>query len=187
MNIRVKVFVLAFMLLSGVGVSAQSDTVYMSAAQAEELFLRRNLQLIAEKLNIDKAAAAIVQARLWQNPNFSFDGLNLWTSKAQRQGEDEIVPPLFGSFARNTTFAVGVEQMIQLAGKRRKLIALEQLSKDMAEQYFEELLRSLKVELRNACNDLLYMQEYRTTLESQMQTLNRLVANQRAQIEQGNL
>ena len=57
----------------------------------------------------------------------------------------------------------------------------------MAEQYFEELLRSLKVELRNACNDLLYMQEYRTTLESQMQTLNRLVANQRAQIEQGNL
>ena len=188
MNNRIKSFVFSYILiLYSFGVSAQSDTVYISAAQSEELFLRMNLQLLAEKFNIDKAEAAIVQAKLWPNPVFTLEPVNLWATSSQKEGRDEVVSPLFGSFGRNTALSAEMEQKIPTAGKRGKLLAAERISKDIAEQYFEELLRNLKIELRNTCGELIYLQEYQKVIEKQSTGLYKLVENQRRQQEQGNV
>jgi len=169
-------------------ITAQTDTIHISMAQAEDFFIRQNLELIAERLNIDIAEAEIMQARLWPNPTFVFEDVNLWLTERQRDGEDEIVPPLFGSsFGRNTQFAIGIEQVILLGGKRRKLVEMERVSRDIAALHFEELLRSLKVELRNICAEMLFLQEYRKILEKQRTSLEALIANQRNQVAQGNV
>jgi len=187
MDVFIKLLACAGMALFGRFAFAQTDTLYLTTAQAEDLFIRQNLQLIAEKLNIDVADAAIMQAKLWPNPTFSVQDVNLWTTANQRNGEDEIIPPLFGSFARNTQFAIGLEQVIVMGGRRRKLVEMEQVSRDIATQYFEELLRSLKVELRNACIEMSYMQEYRKALENQCEKLETLVNGYRSQVTQGNV
>ena len=187
MNVFIKLLACTGLSLMGRFAFAQTDTLYISTAQAEDLFIRQNLQLIAEKLSIGVAEAAIMQAKLWPNPTLSIQDVNPWPTEKQRNGEDEIIPPLFGSFARNTQFAVGVEQVIVMGGRRRKLVEMERVSRDIAVQYFEELLRSLKVELRNACIELSYMQEYRKTLEYQREKLELLINGYRNQVTQGNV
>jgi len=187
MNVFTKTLVCAVVALICRCVTAQTDTLYISTAQAEDLFIRQNLQLIAEKLNIDIANAAIIQAKLWPNPTISIQDVNLWMTDSQRNGEVEVIPPLTGRIGRNTQFAIGIEQDILTGGKRRKLVEMERVSRDIAEQYFEELLRSLKVELRNAGTEMLYLQKYMKVLENQRKNLEALIANYRNQVEQGNV
>ena len=167
------------------GKSWAQDTLYINIREAEDLFLKQNLGLIAEKLNIDIAEAAIMQAKLWHNPTFVVEDVNLWTTDAFRDEMAEIISP--GSFAPNRQFAVGIEQVIVMGGKRRKLIEMEKVSRDIAAQYFEELLRSLKIELRNACAEILFLQEYSKALEKQRTSLDALIGNYRSQVEQGNV
>src|ERR1700744_3813939 len=63
-------------LLSAVNVQAQSpasDTLRITVKQAEDLFLKNNLQLIAQRYNIDNANAQVITAKLFANPDFSFN------------------------------------------------------------------------------------------------------------------
>ena len=185
MNIFIKTLVCAGVTLISRCVTAQTDTIYITSAQAEDLFIRQNLLLIAERLNIDIADAAIMQAKLWPNPTLSIEDVNLWSTEEHRDEMAGIIPS--GAIAPNTQFAVGIEQVIVTGGKRRKLVEMEQVSRDIAVQYFEELLRSLKVELRNACAEMLYLQEYRIVLEKQRTNLDALIGNYRNQAAQGNI
>jgi len=188
MNVFIKSLVCAgVFLLVCKNVTAQTDTIHISMAQAEDFFIRQNLELIAERLNIDIAEAEIMQARLWPNPTLIIEEVNFWVTENQRDGEDELVPPLFGSFGRDRQFVVGIEQVILLGGKRRKLVDVERVSRDIAVLHFEELLRSLKVELRNICAEMLFLQEYRKVLEMQRTNLETLIVNQRNQVAQGNV
>ncbi|MDR0295691.1 MAG: TolC family protein [Prevotellaceae bacterium] len=187
MNAFSKAFVFLCGMLSCISGRAQNDTLYLSTTQIEHTFIQQNLQLIIEKLNIEKAEAAIVQAKLWPNPTLTIDQINLWTTGAQRGGEDEIIPPLFSSFGRNTEFSVSVEQLILMGGKRRKLIDMEKASKDIAVQYFEELLCQLKAELRINCAELAFAQKYAEVLKQQQGRLTALISNYREQVRQGNI
>jgi cobalt-zinc-cadmium efflux system outer membrane protein len=185
MNVNIKLLVCAGIVLICKCVAAQTDTIYLSTAQAEDLFIKQNLELIAEKLEIDVAEAAIVQAKLWPNPTLSIEDVNLWNTNDMRDEMGEIFPD--ASFARNRQFSAGIEQVIVTGGKRRKLVEMEKVSRDIAVQYYEELLRSLKVELRNACAEMLFLQDYRKTLEKQREMLDALIGNYRRQVEQGNV
>jgi cobalt-zinc-cadmium efflux system outer membrane protein len=161
------------------------DTLKITIEQAEDLFIKQNLQLIAERLEIDIADAAIMQAKLWPNPTLAIEDVNLWSTNDFRDEMEDIIPT--GTFAPNRQFAIGIEQVIITGGKRRKLVEMEKVSRDIAVQYFEELLRSLKVELRNACAEILFLQEYRKALDKQRASLEALIVNYRNQVEQGNI
>ena len=52
--------------------AAVTDTVKLTVKQAEDLFIKNNLQLIIQRYNIDNANAAIITAKLFPNPDFSF-------------------------------------------------------------------------------------------------------------------
>lgn len=183
-----KYLLLLLSIFSLTNIKAQElQVLQLSAEQVEALFLKQNLQLIAEHLNIDIADAAIVQAKLWDNPEISVGQINLWSTDRQREGEKEAIPPLFGSFARNTQFSIELSQLIQTAGKRGKLVKQEKISKEIAIQEFEEVFRGLKVELRKSINEIVYLQAYQKVLAQQEESLGQLTIAYQKQVAQGNI
>lgn len=165
--------------------TAHSQRLELTAIQIETMFLNQNLELIAEELNVSISDAAITQAKLWNNPTVSINGLNLWSDKAQRAGE--TIPPLFGSFGRNMQFSVELSQLIHLAGQRAKLVGIEKVSHEMALIQFEQVVRGLKLELRKLIATLQYLQHYESILDKQSEALNELIASSEKQYGKGNL
>ena len=164
------------------------DTLKLSREQAEAIFLKENLALIAEKLNISQAEAMVTQAKLWPNPTLEVEEVNLWATPSQLSvfGE-ELQGFSGGEFGRNQQISFSIEQLIITAGKRKKLIALEQVSVDKSEQYFEDLLRNLKIEFRNQLTLLQYHQLRWGIYQNQLISINQLVEAYKNQLDQGNV
>lgn len=174
-------FISLFSLLQ---LSAQSQILRLTPEQVEALFLKQNLELIAEKLNISLADAEIAQAKLWDNPELSISDINLWNTKTQREDLKEMET---SRFAKNTQFSIELSQLIQTANKRGKLINREKASKEIAIQEFEEVLRGLKVELRKSISELQYQQSYKKVLDSQANSLSELTEAYKKQVSLGNI
>ncbi|MEG2332203.1 MAG: TolC family protein [Bacteroides sp.] len=187
MTRRYLLFFTTILLLSKVYAQRQQNVLELTPEQIEAIFIKQNLDLIAEKMSVSIADAAIAQARLWENPSLSIDGVNFWSTNAQRGGEREVIPPLFGSFARNTQFSVELSQLVSLSGKRSKLIGMEKVSKEIAMAQFEDVLRGLKAELRKSVCEMIYLSSYRKVLETQSQSLSLLIDTYTKQVAQGNL
>lgn len=167
------------------------DTLKLSTQNAEAIFLRENLMLIAERLEIPKSEALVLQAKLWPNPNISIEDVNLWkgrrgTNNLEYFGEEL---PAFGNgnFGKHQQVAASIEQLILTAGKRKKLMALEQVTVDRSKQYFEELLRNLKLEFRNNLSQLQYLQASRDVYQGQISAIRQLTNAYQNQVTQGNV
>lgn len=167
-------------------ISAQAQQT-LTQQEAEALFLEKNLELIAQQYNMDIADAVIVQAKLWENPSLSISQVNLWSTSSQREGGEEVIPPLFGNFGKNREFSVELSQLIQIAGQRRKLMKMEKVGKEMAIEEFEETLRALKTEVRKSILELVYLQDYQKTLSSQKTAFDRLIESYQTQASLGNV
>lgn len=183
-----RVLYLTFISLFIAVAAKAQDTLSLSRAQAEGMFLQNNLELLAEKMNIGLQEAEVLQAKLWPNPGFNFGEVNFWATKRQTGGQ-EVSPPLWGSrnFGRNQQFAAELNQMIQTAGKRRKLIALEKTDVSRAEQAFEEVLRDLKFEFRQQLTEMQYLQLRLQSLEQQQKAVGKLVKAYQNQFEKGHI
>jgi cobalt-zinc-cadmium efflux system outer membrane protein len=169
------------------GQSIPTDTLYISRAGAETLFLQNNLHILAEKLSISQAEALVMQARLWPNPTLEVDEVNLWATPKQLSMGEEL--PGFGKngFGRNQQVSLQLEQVLLTAGKRKKLVAIEEVSRDMATTYFADLLRNLKVELRNSLTELQHRQSYQEILARQLTQTQVLLAAYQRQVGSGNV
>ncbi|SKC05635.1 outer membrane protein, cobalt-zinc-cadmium efflux system [Sphingobacterium nematocida] len=128
----------------------------------EELFLKNNYQLLAQRYNIKRADAELLQEKVWSNPTLSISELNLWKNSSY-----EELPPLFGNYGKAQQISVELEQLIETAGKRKKRIAIKMLERDDRLLEYEDLLRQLKKELRQA----FYKVERLDTEERQLQTV----------------
>lgn len=134
--------------------SAQ-DSLRLSRQECEAIFLKENLLLIAERLEVSKAEAMALQAKLWPNPLFSLDEINLWAPPKQIGVFGQELPGLNGTkFGKNQQITFSIEQLILTAGKRKKRLALEQVNIDKSKQHFEDLLRHLKLEFRQQLTQL---------------------------------
>jgi cobalt-zinc-cadmium efflux system outer membrane protein len=167
--------------------SLTTDTLRISREEAENIFLKNNLLLMAEKLNISQAEALALQASLWPNPHFSLDQVNLWATQKQLAPFDASLPPVAGSIGKNTEFALQLEQLILTAGKRKKLMAAEKVNGEISREYFEDLLRHLKLEFRNNLTQLQYLERYKNVLLGQLLSVRTLTEAYKRQLELGNL
>ncbi len=158
----------------------------MSKQDCETLFLKENLLLIAERLKISQAEALVQQAKLWPNPSLSVDEINLWATNRQTGGA-EVSPPIIGNWGRNQQVGAEIEQVILTAGKRKKLIALEQVGVNQATVYFEELLRNLKTEFRSLLSELHYIQSIESSYLEQLESIKALTNSYKLQVNQGNI
>ncbi len=168
--------------------AAAQTTLTLDRQQCEAIFLKENLLLLAEQLEIPKAGALVLQAKLWPNPTVTLDEINLWATQKQLNvfGE-ELQGFNGGSFGRNRQIAFSVDQLIITAGKRKKLINLEQVNVHKSKQYFEDLLRNLKLEFRHLLTQLQYLQLSRSTYQKQIHSVRQLTQAYQRQVAAGNL
>ncbi|MDR7130813.1 cobalt-zinc-cadmium efflux system outer membrane protein [Algoriphagus sp. 4150] len=184
-SIKVGKLILVFLLFS-LTIKAQ-DTLKFSREDAEAVFLQKNLLLIAEKLNISQAEAMVLQAKLWPNPTLEVEEVNLWaTPKQLGVFGEELQGFGGGNFGKNQQFGLSIEQLIITAGKRKKLIEIEKVSVDKSAQYFEDLLRNLKIEFRSQLTNLQYLQFSRNIYRNQLISIQKLTSAYQKQVEQGN-
>lgn len=179
--------IILFCVSIALGLQLQAqETLKISREEAETMFLQNNLLLISEKLNIESQKAEVIQTRLWPNPEFSISEINLWATNRQTGGQ-EVSPPYWGNFGRNKQVAFELNQLVQTAGKRKKLIALEQVDVSKAEQYFEDLLRGLKLELRNQLTNLQHTQQSIKVHQNLIDHISILTNAYKNQLEKGNI
>lgn len=176
-----RTLLLGVLLIFSFGLKAQ-ETLKLSRQEAETMFLQNNLLLISEKLNIESQQAEVIQAKMWHNPEFSISEVNLWKNSTV-----EPSPPFFGNFGRNQQISFELEQLVQTAGKRKKLIALEEVDVSKSEQYFEDLLRGLKLELRNQLTELQYVQQSVKVHQNLIENISILTNAYQNQLNKGNI
>ncbi len=191
MRKRRRHYVIVYILLWGLMLPVSglkgSDTLLLSRNMSEARFLQENLLLIAERLNIEKAEALLLQERFWPNPTLNIDEVNLWATQSQLGYFGEELPPLWGEVGRNRQLSVELEQLIYTAGKRRKRIAVERVATEISRQEFEEVLRELKLEFRNTLTSLQFLQQQHTLYNQQRDNINRLISSFERQHREGHL
>jgi len=156
--------------------SAQ-DTLRLSVAEAERMFLQNNVQLIAQRYETEQAKAEIIAARLFDNPEISYENLFynhetkkfLETSKATGQ------------------YSASITQIIKLAGKRNKNIELAESGVKVSENAYAELMRTLRYELRSTFYKAYYTQLSASVYDQQVQSLQQLLRASEMQLARGNI
>lgn len=179
-----------FILLFSFSVVHAQDTLRLNREQCEAILLKENFTLLAQQLEISQSEAQVIQAKLWPNPTLELDEINLWTSQKGTNNlsyfGDEL-PPLAGNFGRNQQISISLEQVIKTAGKRKKLVALEQVNVDKSRQYFEDVIRNLKLEFRKQLTQLQYQELLKNTYSRQLSSIRQLTKAYQHQVEQGHL
>lgn len=190
MDYKKGLFGCLFLMGISYGFAQNPDRLELSRDEAEDRFLRENILLIAEQLKIDQAKAKTIQAKLWPNPSLEIEEINLGTSTNGLNGLGEFgegLPPMWGNFGRNQQVSVSIEQLVQTAGKRKKLIALEKMNESMAEAYFRDLLRALKLEFRSSLSQLQFVQFSLDLYSGQLLSLQKLSLAYKNQVALGNV
>ncbi len=148
----------------------------MSLGDAEKLFLERNFELLAAKYQINEADAAIIQAKLWDNPNLSIE-----------QGVfDPTTRKWFDVTASGET-AVNIQQLIYLAGKRNKRIRIGKVNSEIARYQFYDLQRTLRYELRTSFFELFFLEQSVSVYDRELGAAKKLVEAYSAEYQKGNV
>src|SRR5690606_12655208 len=108
--------------------------------------------------------------------------INLWKNSTV-----EPSPPFFAMFGRKQQISIELNQLVQTVGKRKKLIALEQVDVSKAEQYFEDVLRTLKLEHRNQLTHLQYYQQAIKVHQNLIENISKLTNAYKNQLDKGNI
>lgn len=176
------VITLIFFVKAAYSFAQNSDTIVLSRDEAEVIFLKNNIDIITQKLQISQAEAREVQAKYWPNPKLSISEVNLWRT----YGIEEL-PPLVGNWGKSSQISAEIEQVIQTAGKRRKTIELQQIEVERAKFELQEVLRELKKSLRNTVTEILYNQEQQKVYQSQISSIEKLTKSYNNQLNLGNI
>lgn len=148
----------------------------MTLQEAEQCFMTNNLQLLAAHYEISKADAAIVQARLFENPVISFEQ-NVYNRLNGR----------YFDFGKDGQTAVELEQLIYIAGQYNNRIKLEKANKEIAQYQFEEVVRTLRSELKKDFIRLFYAIQSQQIYETEISLLAKVIETVGQQQEQGNI
>ncbi len=156
--------------------NAQELVLQLSLKEAEKIFFERNLSLIAERYNIDKAQAQLTQARLFDNPIISLEQ-NVYNRLNNR----------YFDFGKEGEAAIEIEQAICLAGQRNKRIRLEKVNGEIAGYQFEEVLRTLRSELNRRFVEFYFLSRSVGIYDRQIETLKQLLQATKEQQSKGNV
>ena len=171
--IRILSGILLVTLLSFRAVFAQQepDTV-LSLPEAKARLINYNLGLLASYYEINIAKARVIQARVWNNPYFIFNG-DMWNSETNEY------------FAVRNQLLVQIEQTFSVAGKHTNSVKLARVGVEMAEKQMEDIIRSLLFELANTYNDLAALQAKEILYQQVIINYDRLMQATRKQLEVG--
>lgn len=126
----------------------QEPSQSITMKEAEESFLACNLSLLAEKYNISLIQAQVIQAKLFENPIISLE-----------QNIYNRINKKYFDFGKDGQSAIEIEQVINLAGQRNKRVQFERYNEKIAQYQFEELIRTLRCELKTTFTQLYFYQK----------------------------
>ena len=158
-----------------VNIHAQ-DSLRISLQQAESLFLQKNFLLLAAKYRINEADAAIIQAKLYPNPNFYFN-----------QGLYNPETKKWLDFSETGETALALQQVIILAGKRNKQVAVSRINSTISLYQFYDLIRTLRYELRSLFYSLYFLREPIAVYDREIESLRVLIDTYADQYKKGNV
>ena len=155
---------------------AQEGVVRLSLDDALERFAACNLSLIAERYHVDMAEAQVTQAKLFENPVVSFEQ-NVYN---RNNGK-------YFDLGKQGEAVVEIEQLIYIAGQRNKRVRLEKLNKEMAVYQFEEVIRTLRGELKEKFVDLYYTRKSLSVYDREIGYLSTVLDVYKEQNAKGNV
>lgn len=182
-KVRVLPLISTFLFLSAfcpsLNASAQTksaDTVMLSLKDAEKLFLEKNFELLVSKYQINEADAAIIQAKLWDNPNLSIE-----------QGVYDPEKKDWFNVTSTGETAVIIQQLIYLAGKRNKKINIGKVNSEIARYQFYDLQRTLRYELRTSFFELYFLEQRVSVYDREIAAFEKLVNAYSVEYQKGNV
>jgi cobalt-zinc-cadmium efflux system outer membrane protein len=160
------------MLLSQVAMAQKTITLQ----DCESQFLKNNLFLLASHYNIDAAKALTIQAKIWENPTITAD-LNAYNPENKQ----------YFDIGKNGQKAFGIEQLIYLGEKKRNEVKLAQTNEQVAQLQFNDLLRTLKLQLRKSFYTVYYNTKNLETTDKQLVHIEDLINSYSIQAQKGNV
>ncbi|MDJ1492431.1 TolC family protein [Cytophagaceae bacterium DM2B3-1] len=159
-----------------IGVVQAQDTLRISLNQADSIFLNQNLRLLAEKYAIEASKAQLAQTKLWDNPQLSTE----WSlyNNLNRKVLD------VGSAGQKT---FSIQQLVVLAGKRNKRVAMSRENTRMSEFAFYDLLRTLKFELRRSFYHIAFSTQTIERFTNQLAVLDNTISALETQYNKNNI
>ena len=158
-----------------VSFSANAQTT-LSLKDCENLFQKNNLQLLSEQYNIAGSKAAVIQARIWEQPYVSGE-LNFYNPNRKQ---------LF-DIGNKGQKAIAIQQLIYMGGKKKAEIEFAQSNVTLAELQYEELLRNLSFLLKTSFYEVYFGQLKIKQLEKQIAQLDELIKEYAVQADKGNV
>jgi outer membrane protein, heavy metal efflux system len=146
------------------GAEQISDGKSLTMMEAESLFMKNNLLLLAAKFQIETKRALIIQARLYANPNIFLEQ-NTFNDKT-----DRIL-----DFTRNGQTVVQIQQLFLLGGKIDKRIRVAEINTKISEERFSDILRALKLELRSNFLSIYFLREALKFYDKSTESLRKTV------------
>ena len=168
-----KLCALLLLVLFNQAVFAQKT---VTLQDCESQFLKNNLFLLASQYNIDASKALTIQARIWDNPVLSAE-LNAYNPERNQ----------FFDIGKDGQKAFAVEQLIYLGGKKRNEVKLAQTNEKLAELQFNDLLRTLKLQLRKSFFTVYYNTKSLETTDKQLVHIEDLINSYTVQAQKGNI
>lgn len=173
--VRTFTYSLIFCSVAVFSASAQApaDTLKLTIKQAEDQFLKNNLQLIVQRYNIDNASAQIITARVFPNPDFNYTN-GIHTNDATS-----------GPAYQDRSF--GISQLFTIGGKRNKNVQLAKIGVDQAKYQLFDLLRTLKFTLRNDFYTIYFQQQSAKVYDQEINSLAKSLVVFKEQYTKGNV
>lgn len=168
-----KLIALLFLILiSQAGLAQKTVTL----EDCESQFLKNNLFLLASQYNIDASKALTIQARIWDNPTITAE-LNAYNPERNQ----------YFDIGKDGQKAFGIEQLIYLGGKKSNEVKLAQANEQLAELQFNDLLRTLKLQLRKSFYTVYYNTKSLETTDKQLAHIEDLINSYSIQAQKGNI
>ena len=152
------------------------DTLHITLLDAESQFLQKNFLLLASKYQVSSADAAIIQAKLYPNPNFAIE-----------QGVYNQDTKKWFDLSSTGETALTLQQIIILAGKRNKQIDIAKINSQISLYQFYDLVRTLRYELRSSFYGIYFLRDAITVFDREIESLKTLIDVYTTQYNKGNV
>lgn len=168
-----KLFGLLLLLFINQIVVAQKT---VTLQECESQFLKNNLFLLASHYNIDASKALTIQARIWDNPTLTAD-LNAYNPERRKYFDN----------GKQGAKSFGINQLIYLGGKKQNAVKLAQTNEQLAELEFNDVLRTLKLQLRKSFYTVYFNSKNLETTDKQLSHIENLINSYAVQVKKGNV
>lgn len=160
-----------------------TDSLRLTLAQAEEQFRQRNINLLTARLGISESQAQQLQAQLRPNPTAYVEFMPYNNGTAGIDGQKRFFP----TGQNNSEQVVQVQQLLLLAGKRNKQLAIARTNTEIARDRFADVVRTLRYQLRSTFYNLYFSQQSVAVYDQEIAALQQTVRLYQEQFDKGNV